>query len=212
MECCGGERGGGRKKRRSTEERERRGERGREGRQSHFHKKKIKKKFKKNAALDLHVNLCHGFNTPGVPSRFEGLDIVVIRENTEGECLVCVFSLFRPPLSFSRNSLKKKKLKTNMFPLVSFPPIRPLSPLSGEYSGLEHEVVPDVVESLKVITLDKSRRTAEYAFGMAFLNNRKKVRDLFFLPFSTLLPFFSRSFSLNPSPSLFLAGRLLPHQ
>lgn len=36
-------------------------------------------------ALDLHVNLCHGFNTPGVPSRFEGLDIVVIRENTEGE-------------------------------------------------------------------------------------------------------------------------------
>ena len=28
----------------------------------------------------------------------------------------------------------------------------------GEYSGLEHEVVPDVVESLKVITSDKSRR------------------------------------------------------
>ena len=35
--------------------------------------------------------------------------------------------------------------------------------------------MPDVVESLKVITLEKSRRTAEYAFGMAFLNNRKKV-------------------------------------
>ena len=91
----------------------------------------------------------------------------------------------------------------------------------GEYSGLEHEVVPDVVESLKVITevcrflanliwscschawdsstlqavsceqsaasgrvscgmsrramQDKSRRTVEYAFGFAFLNNRKKV-------------------------------------
>ena len=28
----------------------------------------------------------------------------------------------------------------------------------GEYSGLEHEVVPDVVESLKIITADKSRR------------------------------------------------------
>lgn len=36
-------------------------------------------------ALDLHVNLTHGFNTPGVPSRWSGLDIVVIRENTEGE-------------------------------------------------------------------------------------------------------------------------------
>ena len=78
----------------------------------------------------------------------------------------------------------------------------------GEYSGLEHEVVPDVVESLKIITearpaqawhanpcmsdvwltgllnlrdltsiilQDKSRRTVEYAFGYAFLNNRKKV-------------------------------------
>lgn len=45
----------------------------------------------------------------------------------------------------------------------------------GEYSGLEHEVVPDVVESLKVITQVKSRRTAEYAFGFAYLNNRKRV-------------------------------------
>ena len=45
----------------------------------------------------------------------------------------------------------------------------------GEYSGLEHEVVPDVIESLKVITAEKSRRTAEYAFGYAYLNNRKRV-------------------------------------
>lgn len=45
----------------------------------------------------------------------------------------------------------------------------------GEYSGLEHEVVPDVIESLKVITQAKSRRTAEYAFGFAYLNNRKRV-------------------------------------
>lgn len=45
----------------------------------------------------------------------------------------------------------------------------------GEYSGLEHEVVPDVVESLKVITQEKSKRTAEYAFGFAYLNNRKRV-------------------------------------
>ncbi|CAL5224794.1 g7538 [Coccomyxa viridis] len=78
--------------------------------------------------LDLQVNLVHGWTMPGVPSRFEDVDIVVIRENTE-----------------------------------------------GEYSGLEHEVVPDVVESLKIITQLKSRRTVEYAFGYAFLNNRKKV-------------------------------------
>lgn len=78
--------------------------------------------------LDLHVNLVHGFSIPGLKSRYEGLDIVVIRENTE-----------------------------------------------GEYSGLEHEAVEGVVESLKVITYDKSLRTAEYAFEFALLNNRKKV-------------------------------------
>ena len=45
----------------------------------------------------------------------------------------------------------------------------------GEYSGLEHEVVDGVVESLKVITEEKSLRTAEYAFEFAFLNNRRRV-------------------------------------
>ncbi|KAK9810571.1 hypothetical protein WJX73_001461 [Symbiochloris irregularis] len=78
--------------------------------------------------LDLHVNIVHGFSVPGLPTRHDDVNIVVIRENTE-----------------------------------------------GEYSGLEHEVVPDVVESLKVITAEKSRRTAEYAFGFAFLNHREKV-------------------------------------
>ena len=29
--------------------------------------------------LDLHVNLVHGFNIPGVPSRFSDVDVVVIR-------------------------------------------------------------------------------------------------------------------------------------
>ncbi len=47
----------------------------------------------------------------------------------------------------------------------------------GEYSGLEHEVVPGVVESLKIITWEKSTRVAEYAFEYATLNNRKKVSD-----------------------------------
>ena len=36
-------------------------------------------------------------------------------------------------------------------------------------------MVPDVVESLKVITALKSRRTAQYAFEYALLNNRRTV-------------------------------------
>lgn len=53
--------------------------------------------------LDLFVSLVSCFNLPGLNTRHDKVDIVVIRENTE-----------------------------------------------GEYSGLEHEVVPGVVESLKV--------------------------------------------------------------
>ncbi|KAM7523992.1 hypothetical protein LguiA_013894 [Lonicera macranthoides] len=53
--------------------------------------------------LDLYASLVNCFNLPGLPTRHENVDIVVIRENTE-----------------------------------------------GEYAGLEHEVVPGVVESLKV--------------------------------------------------------------
>jgi len=45
----------------------------------------------------------------------------------------------------------------------------------GEYSGLEHEVVPGVVESLKIISAEKSYRIAEYAFKYAVMNGRKKV-------------------------------------
>ena len=43
------------------------------------------------------------------------------------------------------------------------------------YSGLEHEVVKDVVTSLKVITRAASVRIAEYAFGFARKSGRKKV-------------------------------------
>ncbi|KAB2611834.1 NAD-dependent isocitrate dehydrogenase [Pyrus ussuriensis x Pyrus communis] len=41
----------------------------------------------------------------------------------------------------------------------------------GKYAGLEHEVVPGVVESLKFC----SEQIAKYAFEYAYLNNRKKV-------------------------------------
>ncbi len=43
------------------------------------------------------------------------------------------------------------------------------------YSGLEHEVVKDVVESLKIITRYASMRIANYAFTYARKNGRKKV-------------------------------------
>ncbi|KAF9608607.1 hypothetical protein IFM89_010092 [Coptis chinensis] len=78
--------------------------------------------------LDLYASLVNCFNLPGLYMRHENVDIVVIRENTE-----------------------------------------------GEYAGLEHEVVPGVVESLKVITKFCSERIAKYAFEYAYLNNRKKV-------------------------------------
>ncbi|XP_019172178.1 PREDICTED: isocitrate dehydrogenase [NAD] regulatory subunit 1, mitochondrial [Ipomoea nil] len=78
--------------------------------------------------LDLFASLVNCFNLPGLPTRHDNVDIVVIRENTE-----------------------------------------------GEYSGLEHEVVPGVVESLKVITKFCSERIAKYAFEYAYLNNRKTV-------------------------------------
>jgi isocitrate dehydrogenase (NAD+) len=43
------------------------------------------------------------------------------------------------------------------------------------YSGLEHEVVPGVVESLKIITERASRRISEFAFAQARALGRKKV-------------------------------------
>lgn len=78
--------------------------------------------------LDLYASIVHCFTLPGLPTRHEDVDIVVIRENTE-----------------------------------------------GEYAGLEHEVVPGVVESLKVITKYCSERIAKFAFEYADVNKRKKV-------------------------------------
>ena len=43
------------------------------------------------------------------------------------------------------------------------------------YSGLEHEIVKDVVTSLKVITRTASERIARYAFEYARKNGRRKV-------------------------------------
>ncbi len=43
------------------------------------------------------------------------------------------------------------------------------------YSGLEHEVVKDVAQSLKIITRYASIRIADYAFSYAKINGRRKV-------------------------------------
>ena len=46
---------------------------------------------------------------------------------------------------------------------------------AGEYSGLEHETVPGVVESLKIVTRKNIERIARFAFNYASTHDRKKV-------------------------------------
>jgi len=46
------------------------------------------------------------------------------------------------------------------------------------YSGLEHEVVPGVVESLKIITEKASTRIAHFAFKYARRHERKKIHAI----------------------------------
>jgi isocitrate dehydrogenase (NAD+) len=79
-------------------------------------------------ALHLYANLRPVKNLPNVRSRFEGVDLVIVRENTE-----------------------------------------------DLYSGIEHEVVPGVVESLKIITEAASTRIAQFAFSYARRLGRKRV-------------------------------------
>ena len=79
-------------------------------------------------ALDLYANLRPVWNLPGVDARFSGIDLVIVRENTE-----------------------------------------------DLYAGLEHAVVPGVVESLKIITEKASTRIAHFAFQHAKKHGRKKV-------------------------------------
>jgi isocitrate dehydrogenase (NAD+) len=78
--------------------------------------------------LELFANLRPIKSLPGINARYENIDLIIVRENTE-----------------------------------------------GLYSGIEHEVVPGVVESLKIITEKASTRISEFAFQYAKNNNRKKV-------------------------------------
>lgn len=78
--------------------------------------------------LDLYSHMTAAYSFEPIENKHQNTDIVIIRENTE-----------------------------------------------GEYSGIEHEVYPGVVESLKIITKAASLRIADYAFEFAFLSGRKKV-------------------------------------
>jgi isocitrate dehydrogenase (NAD+) len=78
--------------------------------------------------FNLYANLRPVKNLPGVKARYQGIDLIVVRENTE-----------------------------------------------GLYSGIEHEVVPGVVESLKIMTEQACMRIAKFAFEFARANGRKKI-------------------------------------
>ncbi|XP_076317140.1 isocitrate dehydrogenase [NAD] subunit beta, mitochondrial [Tachypleus tridentatus] len=45
----------------------------------------------------------------------------------------------------------------------------------GEYSALEHQSVPGVIECLKIVTKERSQRIAKFAFDYATRHGRKKV-------------------------------------
>jgi len=81
--------------------------------------------------LDLYANLRPVKNLPGVKSRLENVDVVIVRENTE-----------------------------------------------DLYSGLEYEIIPGVVESLKIITERASTRIAKFAFEYARRHSRKKIHAI----------------------------------
>ncbi|VDN33587.1 unnamed protein product [Gongylonema pulchrum] len=47
--------------------------------------------------------------------------------------------------------------------------------MEGEYSGLEHEAIKGIVESLKIVTRENIERIARFAYDYAITYNRKKV-------------------------------------
>jgi isocitrate dehydrogenase (NAD+) len=85
----------------------------------------LRKKF------ELYANFRPIKNLPGLETRYPGVDLIIVRENTE-----------------------------------------------GEYVGLEHEVVPGVVESLKVITEKGSTRISKFAFEYARKHGRRKIHAI----------------------------------
>jgi isocitrate dehydrogenase (NAD+) len=80
---------------------------------------------------------------------------------------------------------KKFELFANFRPVKSLPGMETKYPnvdliifrenTEGLYSGIEHEVVPGVVESLKIITEKASTRISKHAFAYARKMGRKKI-------------------------------------
>jgi isocitrate dehydrogenase (NAD+) len=66
-----------------------------------------------------------------------------------------------------------KSLPGSRYPALDLVVIRETT--EGEYAGLEHRVVPGVVESIKVITEKACLRIGEFAFAFARRAGRKKV-------------------------------------
>jgi len=83
---------------------------------------------------------------------------------------------------------KKFELYANFRPIYNLPHIPTRYPnvdliivrenTESLYSGIEHEVVPGVVESLKIITEKASTRIARFAFEYARKNQRKKIHAI----------------------------------
>src|SRR5246127_1631159 len=83
---------------------------------------------------------------------------------------------------------KKFELYANFRPIRNLPSLPTRYPavdlaivrenIEGQYSGIEHEVVPGVVESLKIITEKASTRIARFAFEYARRENRKKIHAI----------------------------------
>src|SRR5882724_5469526 len=83
---------------------------------------------------------------------------------------------------------KKFELFANFRPISNLPHIPTRYPnvdliifrenTEGLYSGIEHEVIPGVVESLKIITEKASTRISRFAFEYARINQRKKIHSI----------------------------------
>ncbi|HEY1401791.1 MAG TPA: isocitrate/isopropylmalate dehydrogenase family protein [Terriglobales bacterium] len=83
---------------------------------------------------------------------------------------------------------KRFELFANFRPITNLPHIPTRYPnvdliifrenTEGLYSGIEHEVIPGVVESLKIITEKASTRISRFAFEYARKNQRKKIHSI----------------------------------
>lgn len=104
--------------------------------------------------LGLYANVRPCNSLPGYKTRYDDVNLVTIRENTEGE--------------YSGLEHQVSILKSNII-------------FIGLVSIIHHcvlfilQVVRGVVESLKIITRQASLRVAEYAFHYAKTNGRERV-------------------------------------